>query len=489
MPKNTIVISSVTDNLSKITYPEAGYAVAAAFSKTAPSNYTPISSTFTYNYSSYSSKATASESVYENSLFVQNAINMFIDLIFHSLTIQHEDIEIQNIYKKVFEESNIEDAIEGNLLDYYKYGNAFPYRYRDNKIIDPFDENFDNWAPFMWNNLSPVDITVDGSTVLDKEYKFSSSSTGGSDSVFVESDTVLDQEAIYHIFAKKTVRDKKADPPFVGLAPLVDLYNALLTSNLNNCSSYTESFIHAQVMGTGPGGPKKSTIDKITNTLKGMKEGAIFVTSDQVVLNPINLNAPLIDGDVYDAIAKQMELGIGIAREMITSSVSGGGSLQWFNITKLVKMLESVRRKLQKWIDREVKYITLDLQKEGLLPDNIKVKPVIKLEEISLRDEVKIRDILIKMYEKGMISLETGLEEADFDIMVELNRKAFQKQGVFEYDGTEIPVEELLYPPPQPFQGLNSVNNQTINDGGNDGVKGGKPVGKTVTQETTNTGV
>jgi hypothetical protein len=469
--KDLVIISDVTEQIANIPFPNV-FGAAALIDRTARQKSPRVLSDYSSSLASFREKADAAEKVYNNCPLVKNAINMFIDLVFHRLVIRHSDQKVQDAFVKAFKYSNIEDAVDGILLDYFKIGNAFPYRFEGNTIEDPYDELFSSYNPFMWINLDPIKVSVEGEGVTDIEYVMEKGFGGGQDSDLTIDEEKLDPELVYHISAKKPVRQRKADPPLFGLARAVDLYSALHDASMANLEDAIPGFVHASVSGLGGRSPKAQTVSNVSSNIKEAKTRSIIVTSDAVSLSSINVNGPSIDPELYNAVIEQIEFGIGVSRELVTSSVEGGGSLQWFNITKLIKSLESARRKLQKWLDREVRYITVDLQSQGIIPDTLKEAPTILFDEIVLRDETRIRDILLRMYEKGMLSDRTCLEESNFDLQVELNRKAFEKEGEIQYEGKTMKVADLITPPAQPFQGNNGIDQQ-----------GGRPTNTNESQE------
>jgi hypothetical protein len=482
MPNRTIVISELHDKMATIRMPSMDSFASAALS-TRSGIYAPTKLWTGADLTQFREMAEKSEQVYASCPLIKSAVAMFIDLVFHQYNVRHEDQSTQDVFQKIFSLSNIEAAIEGILKDYFIYGNAFTYRFRGNGEIDPFDPKFDKFKPFMWTNLDPKTVDILGDTITDIQYALSSSSSG-SNIFAIKSNTTIDPKLIYHIAAKKTVRERKADPFLHGLAQSVDLYNAYNAAETTDLSNPLPSFIHVTVGSTGPGGPKKHTITTLTNNVMLMKERSVLVTSDVVGVNPINIEDTRSASrqTLYANTVKQIEEGLGISRDMITSNVVGGGTLQWFNITKLVKTLEGVRRKIHKWLEREVKYIVKDLDGTGLIP-KLTLPPTIKLDEISLRDEEMIRTVLLTMYERGIISAETINEECDLDFQVELNRKAFEKDGTFQYEGTEYKVSDILVPPPQPFQG--QPKPQTTDTTNQTGNPNEQPKGKPGLQPTT----
>lgn len=479
MANKPIVISDVYNKLSTIRLTDVSRdnTFAAASLSTRTSTYKTTKILSGYDLSSFRDKANAAEKVYERCPLVQSAIEMYIDIIFHTYSVRHPDKEIQDTITQILALSNIEDAIEGILLDYFKYGNAFPYRFRGEAEINPFDERFEKFEPFMWINLAPLDIDIVGDTVDEKSYVLRTSSVSG-DSYILDEDN-LDNDYIYHIAAKKAIRDRKAMPPLASLSRAVDLYISYMDDAIASIDNPVPSFVHAAVGSsgrTGDRGPRDHNVKQLIENIRLMKDRGYLVTTDVVEIKPIAVDAGTGTSEnkqnLYNNVVSQIEDGLGISRSMVTSNVDGGGSLQWFNITKLVKTLEGVRRKVHKWLDREIKYIYSEILEsdKGLLSET-DVAPVIRLDEVSLRDDNRIRDILLKMYEKGIVSANTVLGETDLDFQVELNRLAFEKEGTFNYDGTDYEVFNILTPPPQPFQGQPS--------------EGGKPTGLDVDIENT----
>ena len=466
--KSEIVISDIYENIARVSFPVADRLDASLIVRSRDG-------TVSYRYDTsaireFRDGVEAAEAAYSCSL-VQTIVDMFVDLVFHKLYIRHEDPEVEEIFQKAFELSNIESAIEAVLLDYFKYGNAFPYRYYTEGEIDPFDERFDMFEPFGWINLSPSAVGIEGETIDQIEYILEDESIGEG-SFGVNEGEFLDKEFIYHIYTKKPVRDKKAIPPLAKIANAALLYKELQENLLDQVQNAVPGLIHAKVAGLNGRAPRPETIAKVTSAIRNSKSGSVIVTSDLVELATVALPEADSNQRIYPLVLQEIENGMGVTRELATSSVQGGGSLQWFNITKLIKTLEVARRKVQKWLNRETKYVTQYLIEQGLLQEGIKTPPVVSIGEVVLRDETRIRDILLKMYEKGMLSNYTCLEEMNFDLQVELNRKALEMTGEIEFEGETLRIQELLSPPIQPFQGQQ-------NDGG-------RPEGEGTPQEEVN---
>lgn len=465
MATGTIVISELEEKTRTIKLPdnystEFSAVVSNVNRVKSPRILTSLNSVQT----TYKDKADVAVKVYDNCSLVQNAINLYVDLVFHKLIITHSDANVQKIYEKVLHNSNIEEAIEGCLLDYFKLGNAFPFRFEVDIEEDLIDGEDSITTSFNWINLNPIQVEITGEKITEKGFSFEGQAEQG---MFLPpiNKGKIDDNLIYHISYKKPVREKKASPPIASLARAVDAYNALLDSDITGSDNAVNPFLHLKI-GTGKVSgvnsmPKDSTVKKLVQSVRSMRNSGILITADTVESQVVDWQYNTLNPDKYKTIIEQIESGLGITREMITSSVDGGGSLQWFNITKLIKMLESARRKIQRWIEIEIKRITVELIESGVLSE-IKEYPNVRLSEISIRDETQIRDILLKMYERGLISPQHVYDSTGIDFMVEMNRKALINEGSLEFDGKEIPYKELVAPPAQPFQG----NLAKIEDGG-----------------------
>jgi hypothetical protein len=145
--------------------------------------------------------------------------------------------------------------------------------------------------------------------------------------------------------------------------------------------------------------------------------------------------------DKYKQVNDDILAGLGVSRVLIDGQ-GANFSTAWVSILSLIERLENTRHKVVSWLEDEYKRIADE--------NGFKTVPKVQFNKMNLREDNYIRDVLLAMYDRGLLDEEDILKETgrDYESIVETKKR--NKKN-----------EELFYPPAQPFQG-----NQTgTNDG------------------------
>jgi hypothetical protein len=126
----------------------------------------------------------------------------------------------------------------------------------------------------------------------------------------------------------------------------------------------------------------------------------------------------------YDQVNKDIMQGLGIPPVLIDG---GGGTFAtaWTSLLSVMEKLESVRMEIARWQEAEYRRIS---EAEKL---KFKVLPSVSFKPLNLRDDKVFISLLLEMYDRGLISIETvmSLSPVDLDMKVEARNRIAEKQA------------------------------------------------------------
>ncbi|MNS60871.1 hypothetical protein D3C72_938820 [compost metagenome] len=152
-----------------------------------------------------------------------------------------------------------------------------------------------------------------------------------------------------------------------------------------------------------------------------------------------------LTSEKFKQVDNDLLAGLGVSRVLLDGQ-GANFSTAWVSILSLIERLENARSKVKLWLESEYQRIAEE--------NNLKSVPVVRFNRMNLREDTYIRDVLLAMYDRGLIDEEDILIETgrDYDSVVEMKKR--NKENA-----------ELFYPPEQPFQGGNTSTNEGRPDG------------------------
>lgn len=182
----------------------------------------------------------------------------------------------------------------------------------------------------------------------------------------------------------------------------------------------------------------------------------------------------ILDPKKYQQVDKDIYSSLGISEAVMTGNGSFANS--FMSIKLLLEKLETIRCKLQDWLQVEVKKIA-DAMKFRRLP-------IIEWGLMNLRDENAERKLWLELYDRGIVSDESMLQRFGTDFKIESSRQEFEAKFK-EANNKDIKKDDEKFRAPVmvsrgPF---NRDLVQKPKPAGPAGPKGGRPV-KTGTPQT-----
>lgn len=184
--------------------------------------------------------------------------------------------------------------------------------------------------------------------------------------------------------------------------------------------------------------PTEEQIERVAAALSGGSQVHHLVWDNLIdgkVLQPNMGN--IFDPKKYEQIDKDIYAALGVSEAVMAGKGSFANS--FMSIKLLLEKLETIRCKLEDWLRIEVKKIA-DAMKFRRLP-------IIKWGLMNLRDENSERKLWIDLYDRGIVSDESMLEQFGTDFNIETERQKFEKV-VKEKENPGVKKDDDKFRPP-----------------------------------------
>lgn len=184
--------------------------------------------------------------------------------------------------------------------------------------------------------------------------------------------------------------------------------------------------------------PTEEQIERVAAALAGGSQVHHLVWDNLIegqVLQPDLGN--IFDPKKYQQVDKDIYASLGVSETVMAGKGSFANS--FMSIKLLLEKLETIRCKLEDWLRVEVKKIS----------DAMKFRrmPVIKWGLMNLRDENAERKLWIDLYDRGIVSDESMLEQFDTDFDIETERQKYEKK-VKEEENPDIKKDDKKFRSP-----------------------------------------
>lgn len=405
---------------------------------------------------------------------IGTVIDLMVDFSASGFTNECEDAEVKKFYDKWGKEIRLEEVIEGIFLEYYRSGNVTVYRSERNAKVKKSvtsksqTETKTYSFPAGYTILNPMNVYVEGSLLFNQEIiklklneelinYIKDTSTPRSvlsqlPTSFIKAvrsgntQVVLDPALTTRITRKKQPYERYASPFLERV-----FGPALFKQKLRMMDMSTvEGLINQLVTVTVGDKDFPATTDDIEAIAELFqtpnKAYTIFWNHTLKVTFHKPEGLDTLASDKYKQVDDDILAGIGVSRVLLDGQ-GANFSTAWVSILSLIERLENARSKVKNWLEAEYQRIAEE--------NGFKAVPVVRFNRMNLREDTYIRDVLLAMYDRGLIDEEDILVETgrDYDAVVEM-KKRNEKNS------------ELFLPPEQPFQGGNSSPNNGRPDGG-----------------------
>lgn len=406
---------------------------------------------------------------------VGTVIDMMVDFSSSGFNHECEDKEVKKLYDKWAKDIKLQEIVENIFLEYYRSGNVSIYRSDKNakvkKVVKTNKEKKSSEEylfPAGYTVLNPMNVHIEGSLLFNQELAFLELSE---EVIKLTKDNNKEIQKIIPDEIKKGVRSGKGQIP---LKP--ELYTRI-TRKKQPYERYATPFLervfepilYKQKLRM----MDMSTIDGLINQLVTVTVGndeypasdddleaiaQLFQTPNKaytVFWNhtlQVNFHKPegidTLTADKYKQVNDDILAGLGVSRVLIDGQ-GANFSTAWVSILSLIERLDNARDKVVDWLETEYSRIAEE--------NGFSSAPKVRFNKMNLREDNYIRDVLLAMYDRGLIDEEDILKETgrDYESIIEMKKRNKKNS-------------DLFLPPEQPFQGGQTGPNEGKPNGPNE---------------------
>lgn len=432
--------------------------------------------------------------IYKHEPLVATVIDMMVDFSSSGFVHECDDNEVKQLFDKWADEVKLQELIEQIFLEYWRTGNVYVYRSDKNakvskttktktgKVQKSTTYNF----PSGYTILNPLNVYIEGSMLFNEPQAYlavSQSQVTSADSAenlmtqlppnimnMIDPKTgkiKLKPDLFTSITRKKQPYERYANPFLERVFEPIMFKQKLRLLDMSMVEGMVNQLVTVTVGNDEfPAGDEDlEAIAELFNTPN--KAYTVFWNHTLSV----NFHKPegfeTLSQDKYKQVDEDVMAGLGINRVLVDGGGSSRSSMSngWIATLSLIERLDNTRYKVTQWLNDEYRRIAED--------NKLTTYPRAVFNKMNLREDTYVAQVLLPMYDRGLLDEEDILSETGHDYDSILETKKRNKKN-----------SELFLPPEQPFQGGQSgPNNGKPNDG-----KTQKPMKERQTSPTQNDG-
>lgn len=422
--------------------------------------------------------------VYFKEPIVGTAVDLMVDFSSSGFTNECDDSEIKKLYDKWCEEMHINQLLENIFLDYYRCGNVTIYRSDTNARVmkkrrgKTGDDISQYSFPAGYTVLNPMNVFVYGPLLFDYEIlqlsissqfmgsvsdnkNFSTELLKGlpkelADAIKNGSGLItLDPNRTTRITRKKQPYERYASPFLERVFEPVIYKQKLRLMDMSTIEGLVNQLVTVTV-GDKDFPATTDDLDAIAELFQTpSKAYTVFWNHTLQVKFHKPEGLDTLTQDKYKQVNEDIIAGLGISRVLLDGQ-GANFSTAWVSILSMIERLENAREKVKYWLENEYKRIAEE--------NGFKTYPRVRFNRMNLREDTYIRDVLLAMYDRGLLDAEDVLTETgrDYESIIDMKKRNEKN-------------DKLFFPPEQPFQG------------GQTGTNNGRPSGTGGTYKTRKT--
>jgi len=382
--------------------------------------------------------------LYLSDEFIGTAIDMMVDFSAQGLEIECEDREVKEWFEQWMEDVNLAGLMSPIFLDYYRVANVY--------ITREFDEE---GIPVAYSLLDPIQTEVLGPLVFGQEEIALNLSRELVDMVSnptLQSASHLERipaemiEKIrpgsnrYIIPPEKVSRITRKKQPYERYATTLlnkvfwpALYKQKTRLMDLSVVEGTMNQILKITIGNDEYPATQEDLVRVSELFQTPQKSFIVVynhTLQMEFVTPKGLEN--LDAKKYDPLNQEILAGLGIPRVLIdgtsgfTSSAAG-----WLSTLGVMEKLEAARSDVLRWLRQEFRQVA---QAKGF-----KAVPTPKFRKLNLRSDQTFKNVLLALYDRGLLSQESILDQANFSYDIELERKKEEQPNAQYFMPAKLP--------------------------------------------------
>jgi hypothetical protein len=406
--------------------------------------------------------------IYFKEPIVGTAVDLMVDFSSSGFTNECDDTEIKSLYDKWCEEMHINQLLENIFLDFYRCGNVTIYRSdKSAKVVKKSKgktgvDTSQYTFPSGYSVLNPMNVYVYGPLLFDQEImqlQISSLFMGvmsDNSNLYADvlkklpkelSDAIKNGSALITLDPDRCTRITRKKQPYERYAsPFLErvFEPVLYKQKLRQMDMSTiEGLVNQLVTVTVGNDDYPATEDDLKSIAELFQTPSKAYTVFWNHTLEVKFHKPegldTLTQDKYKQVNEDIIAGLGISRVLLDGQGSNF-STAWVSILSMIERLENAREKVGFWLENEYKKIAEE--------NGFKTYPKVRFNKMNLREDTYIQDVLLAMYDRGLIDAEDVLTETgrDYESIVDMKKRNDKNADAF-------------LPPEQPFQGGNTAPN------------------------------
>lgn len=363
--------------------------------------------------------------------------------------VQHiaENEDVKNFFDDLYEEAGLAQVLKWVAFEYYLIGNSFPYRTRYDEIVRA--KSGREIPKYRWTVLNPEFVHIEGSMLFDntvitlkpnqelidlvKNRKnntvlrklFESLPSSIIKDIENGNNILLDQDRVAHIYRNKQPYQRYATPFLMRALTPLRIKEKLLQMDLSTADGIINQLVTVTV-GNDMYPATQEDLDNVAKLLDTPNKALTLLWNHTLNVKFHRPEVEVFDPKKYTQVNRDIQLAMGIDMSFIDGQKNSYGG-HWMSINTLIERLEWGRKDIQSWLESEYRKIA----EENDLPSY----PKIKFSKINLREDRTVKNILMQLYDRGIISAETVIEQTDHEFAVEIDRlekeNELRQKGLF----------------------------------------------------------
>lgn len=336
------------------------------------------------------------------------------------------------------EDVRLEQVIKWALQDYYLTGAARIMRQDNNQGI-----------PVGFNVINPAVVRVEGSlntalTGKAPQYAIKKSDLTSDSYIDRNSDIqwpswvqekedmiIIPRDRMFSVERKKMPYQRYPTPLVMRVARAIMFKRKLELMDWSTADNMINSLVTVTI-GNDEYPATKKQIQQLKNVFQtGAKSMIVYWDH---TLN-VQFHRPEADqvlgSEKYERVIQDIMTGLGVSQSLVAGGGGGGGAYasQWIAVLALIERLEWGRQD----IIQALKPIYRDIMRSR--GEHSMDPPELRFDRMRLRQEDRVKMILMAMRDRGLLSARTALEEAGYDAETEMeNQKGemeLMEEGIF----------------------------------------------------------
>ncbi len=364
-------------------------------------------------------------------------------------TIQNvtDDDKVKQFFDGIVETSNLKSVTRWGMLEYYLLSNGWPYRSNTGEKVTA--RSGQEVPLYEWTVLNPEYTHVVGSLLFNR-YKVVVKPNSELVELVEEidekdlkeflpqefikaikngDDIPLDDDAVYHIAHNRQPFQRYAPVSFRRLIRPLRIKEKYMEMDLATADGLINQIIVFKLGNDQFPILTNEPLKRFAQLLEKPSKAYQLIWNHALQVEHIRPDPQALDPAKYGPINQELMYGFATPSALIGGETKGY-SKDWIAVKGLVERLRWGRQDMEQWLEREYRLIA---EENGL-----KTWPKPKLGKVNLEEERTFKQILMSLYQHGVLSGQTLLDETGYEFLTEVERLKIERD-IREKDGILIP--------------------------------------------------